>query len=261
MKVLMIGDVVAKPGLVVLKKVLGEIASQYDFIAANAENSAEDQKGITTQSARAMLDAGCNVLTSGNHYQTRPKIYKSAKRLNLIRPANYNLPGLGWQTNDNVTLINLAGMAMMPPIEVGSFIFAIDEILSQPNLGKIKIIDFHGQAPFEKKALAYYLAGRVSLVVGTHAHAPSADHQIINNQTGFVSDLGMSGAFDSILGYDIQSALKDSKRGVLAKSIVAEDNGRYIFNAVAAEIDDQTGQALSIERVDYKVIGSKLERL
>ena len=257
MKVLMIGDIVANPGLVVLKKILEKIGSGYDYIIANAENSAPNQKGITVESAKAMLTAGCNILTSGNHYQTRPSIWPKVKELNLIRPANYTPPGQGYYTDGVVTVINLAGIAMMPPIETTSYLEKIESILTKPNLGKIKIIDFHAMTNYEKKALGYHLGGRVSLIVGTHSHTPTADQQIINNYTGFVSDLGMSGALNSILGYDIGKAL-EIKQGLFSPSSPAKDDGCYVFNSVEAEIDDKTGQTLQIRRVDYNVINSQI---
>ncbi len=253
MRVLILGDVVGSGGCEKIAKVLPNYKSQkkIDIVIANGENSAEGN-GITPASSDDLLSSGVDVITTGNHVLRRREIYDYLDRENypIIRPANYDesAPGKGYYILDmlryKLCVINLQGRVFMPPID--SPFQAVDQIISQVSTPNI-IVDFHGEATSEKISLGRYLDGRVSAVVGTHTHVQTADEQIFPGGTGYITDLGMCGSSNSILGVKCEQVIYKIKTNLPTKlDSVKED---CVLHGVLLEIDDKSGKCTQIERV------------
>jgi metallophosphoesterase (TIGR00282 family) len=252
MRVLMIGDVVGKPGRKALAGVVPGLRKELalDVVVANGENAAAG-RGITFSTAREMLDSGVDVLTSGNHIWAQSDIIPHLDtELRLIRPANYPdaAPGRGIERFGALTIINLMGRTFM--YEIDDPFLAADRLLDGVTPGTPVLVDMHAEATSEKTAMAWYLDGRVSAVVGTHTHVPTADARILPKGTAFVCDVGMVGPRDSIIGVDPEPVIRKFLTGMPARFTVAEKSKRVQFNAVVIDIDDATGRARSIERAD-----------
>ncbi|MBR7083914.1 MAG: TIGR00282 family metallophosphoesterase [Oscillospiraceae bacterium] len=211
MKLLFIGDVVGNVGCQFLRKRLPELKRQYqaDIVIVNGENSA-DGNGITAYSAEQIFQAGADVITTGNHAFQRKTDFKIYENDCIIRPANYGeaCPGKGITVLDmgscQVAVVNLMGVLFMENLE-NPFTTA-DNILKELNTPNI-FVDFHAEATSEKRAMGFHLAGRVTGVIGTHTHVQTADACILEAHTGYLTDAGMTGAEDSILGTDKKIAL------------------------------------------------------
>lgn len=256
MRVLMVGDVVGRPGRVALAQLLPELRSSLaiDRIIVNGENAAAG-RGLTEQVARDIFRAGADVITSGNHiFDVREFIPSLDRDWPVLRPANYpqGTPGRGVARLDGLTVINLMGRTFMP-MPVDDPFRAADDLLEQVSADDIVLVDFHAEATSEKQAIAWYLDGRVAAVVGTHTHVPTADHRVLPQGTAMVTDLGMVGARDSIIGDDVQSVLQRFLTSMPTRLPVAE-RPEVSFNAVLIDIDAQTRRAVSIERVDREVL-------
>ncbi|MCR5523580.1 MAG: TIGR00282 family metallophosphoesterase [Clostridia bacterium] len=250
MNILAIGDVVSEIGcnfvrqkLPSLKKVKG-----IDLCIANGENSAVGN-GITPHSAQFLFDSGVDVITTGNHAFRRKEIYDFFDtEKNIIRPENYyvNAPGKGYVTVDlgysSVTVINLSGSIYMDTCD--NPFMAADSILEKIN-SKIIMVDFHAEATSEKGAMAYYLDGRVSGIFGTHTHVMTADAKILPGSTGFITDIGMTGPKNSILGVKPEISVNRLKTGMPARFDTAE--GECMMNACVFGIDNSSGKCISIE--------------
>jgi len=215
MKILFIGDVVGSIGCSFLKKNIWSVrkSEEIDLVIANGENSA-DGNGITPQSADSLYEAGVDVISTGNHVYRRKEIYEYLNsKNNIIRPANFmpGNPGRGmciYKTGKgDVAVINLCGLVYM---ESNDCPFrTADKLIEEASLKtKNIIIDFHAEATSEKRALAEYVCGRVSAVIGTHTHVPTADEKILAGKTGFITDVGMTGPTDSILGVEKDGVIK-----------------------------------------------------
>lgn len=249
MKILAIGDIIGKPGRLAVRELLADLKSEYgiDFVIANAENIAGGI-GVTPDTARELIDSGADVLTSGNHIWAHRDIIPVIDSLPLVRPLNYppGVPGRGHIVCGNVMVVNLMGRVF-----IGNFdcpFRAMDSLLdSVEPLPKIIIVDFHAEATAEKVALGYYLDGRVSAVLGTHTHVGTIDHRILPGGTGYVSDIGMTGPVDSVIGDDIEGVMK--RVLTLMPGRLSAAKGRVIFTAILLDIDDGSGKARSIERV------------
>lgn len=259
LKILMVGDVMAKTGRFAVRKVLpGIIANrEIDFVVANGENIAGGI-GITPELANDLFDYGVNVITSGNHIwrqrEIRPYIEKTPA---LLRPHNFmkGQPGRGFGIFETaagvqIAVVNLAGQVYMD-VNPDSPFTAADNILKELRGVKIIIVDFHAEATSEKRALGYYLNGRVSAVIGTHTHVQTADEQILDNGTGFLTDVGMTGPHDSIIGMQKELVMGRFVTG-MPESFKPAKNGPR-FQAVLLEVDRSTGHTVHIERINQSV--------
>jgi metallophosphoesterase (TIGR00282 family) len=254
----MVGDIVGSPG----RLAFAQVAARYkadkkvDFIVANAENAAAG-KGITPKLADEIFAAGADVLTTGDHVWDQKELPGHLPREpRIVRPANFapECPGKGWFTAQTpfgpVTVVQLVGRTFMPPNE--SPFHCVDALLKRPDLGRIILVDIHAEATSEKVAMGWYLDGRVSAVVGTHTHVQTADEQILPKGTGYLTDLGMTGPHDSVIGRDKTSVLQKFITGMPSKFEVATDDVR--LNGVLITVDEKTGRTTSIKRVQ-EVIG------
>jgi metallophosphoesterase (TIGR00282 family) len=257
----MIGDMIGKPGRITVETILPELREErgIDFVTANGENVAGGM-GLTPATADSLLAAGVDVITSGNHIWDKREIYaylESSER--VLRPLNYGereVPGRGWgiyQALDgtDVAVINLQGRTYMQPIE-NPFTDA-DRLLDESSepLPPVRLLDFHCELTSEKNALGVYLDGRVSAVVGTHTHIVTADERILNRGTAYLTDIGMTGPLDSVIGFAPRTVLPRFVNALPTRFEVGE--GPVIFNAVQIDIDPATGRALAIERIQRVV--------
>jgi metallophosphoesterase (TIGR00282 family) len=254
MQILSIGDVIGKPGRQAVQKLLPGLRKQYqlDLVIANGENAAGGL-GLTLSTAKELLDAGVDILTSGNHIWDQKEIIPYLDgNLPILRPVNYppGTPGRGMLALENVAVINLIGRTF-----IGNFdcpFRAMDQLLAgiKKNYSVI-IVDFHAEATSEKVAMGRYLDGRVSAVVGTHTHVGTVDARVFPKGTAHITDIGMTGPLESIIGDDIQTVLNRFLTAMPHR--LSPGTGRVILNSVLLNIDDKSGQALSIERVDREV--------
>ena len=256
MRILMIGDIIGKPGRRALSRLLPQLRRELDIdlVTANAENTAGGF-GLTPKTANALLQAGVDVMTSGNHIWDKKEILPHFDELPLLRPANYyGAPGRGWLMHGEVMALNLQGRVFMPPIdcpfrEADRRLAEAERALGRPP--KVVLVDFHAEATSEKQGLAWYLDGRVSAVVGTHTHVATADARIMPGGTAYVSDLGMTGPLDSVIGTEVAPVLERFRTGLPQRFEPAK--GPCIFNSALIDIDDHTGHAREILRIDRTI--------
>lgn len=263
MNVLFFGDIVGKPGREAVKKLLPDLKRRLepDLIIANGENLAHGM-GISNKTAQEMFEAGINVLTGGNHSFHNEDGLKALadENLPIIRPMNYPvyMPGRGFieltVKNQSVVVFNLIGQAFMKDKVENPFVKA-QEItknkLSADKQTKIIILDWHAEASSEKVAMGQLVDGSISAVLGTHTHVPTADWQILPKGTAFVSDIGMCGVKDSIIGMEKSLILNHFLTGESIKFELAE--GPVIVNAVTLTIDEKTGLTSKINKVQELV--------
>ena len=263
MNILIAGDIVGGPGRLAFAAIAGRMkqAGQADFVMANAENAAGG-RGITVPLAEALFAAGADALTLGDHVWDQREIVKAIDREpRLVRPANYApvCPGRGWSTFETprgkVTVISLQGRTFMPPSDCP--FRAADAILQRgaAELSKIIIVDMHAEATSEKIAMGRYLDGRVSAVVGTHTHVQTADEAILPQGTAYLTDLGMTGPKDSVLGRDVDTVLKKFLTGMPQQFEVATNDVR--FEGLLVTVDEKTGLATKVRRIQEKIDQSK----
>jgi metallophosphoesterase (TIGR00282 family) len=252
-----LGDVVGKSGRRAVAWAAPRIREQHDaeLLIANAENSAGGF-GLSAPAIAEMEGSGIAFFTSGNHvWDKREGVALLDQRLNIIRPANYpGAPGHGAalvpQTDGRVAVMNLQGRVFMPPLDCP--FRTADRLLSElPPSAKIIVVDFHGEATSEKIAMGYYLDGRVSLVLGTHTHVPTKDARIHEGGTGYVTDVGMTGSNDSILGVRKEDVIERFLSMRPTRFEVAKNDLRCDY--VVAEIDDETGHTRRFEHHQLKV--------
>ena len=258
MKVLCIGDVVGTTGIDFLRRVLPDFKRNngVDVCIVNGENSS-DGNGITPASAEHIFKSGADVITTGNHAYRRREMYTYYDDSEfVIRPANFsdNNPGKGFCVLDKgrvqVGVINLMGTMYMDPLSNPFDI--VDKLLDKPEFlsCKIKMVDFHAEATSEKRAMGFYLAGRVSAVCGTHTHVQTADEQILPGGTGYITDLGMTGTVQSVLGVDSKIVIDKFKYNMPTRFDFVR--GSACLCGALFEIDDKSGEALSVSRVLIK---------
>ncbi len=253
----MIGDIIGKPGRVAVERLLPALRDErgIDFVTANGENVAGGM-GLTPSTADALLGAGIDVITSGNHIWDKREIYPYLERSErVLRPLNYgthDVPGRGWgiyQALDGTDLavINLQGRTYMQPIE-NPFTEA-DRLLDEGSepLPPVRLVDFHCELTSEKNAFGLYLDGRVSAVVGTHTHTVTGDERILPRGTAYQTDLGMTGPLWSVIGFDPKTVLPRFINALPTRFEVGD--GPVVFNAAQIDIDPATGRALAIERI------------
>ncbi len=257
-KILFFGDIVGKTGRRSIARILPRLREELkpDLVIANAENAAHGI-GITSKIAGELYAAGCDVLTTGNHIFDKSEQAAETFRQysgRIVRPANFegDYPGDGWLEIDiagrSVAVANFNGQVFMEKQFRGliaSPFSALDKFLHAVEKCSIIIIDFHAEATSEKRAFGFHADGRASLVVGTHTHIQTNDAQVLPGGTAYISDLGMTGAADSILGVKRQSALNRFLTGSGAPLDVDEGD-RAEVGYIFAEIDEQTGRAASI---------------
>ena len=253
MKILTIGDVVSAAGCDYLREVLPGLKRNYksDLTIVNAENSAVGN-GITPKSANAVFDAGADVITLGNHSLKRPEIsdYLEENEF-IIRPANYHgsAPGHGMVIIDKgyikAAVINLQGVVYLDPIK--NPFDAADEMIERAKAegAKLIIIDFHAEATCEKRALGFYLDRRISALFGTHTHVQTSDNQILPNGTGYITDLGMTGPLQSVLGVEPECAIRKMRTNLPVR--FKNPSGECTCEGCFFEIDDKTGKTVYTE--------------
>jgi metallophosphoesterase (TIGR00282 family) len=246
-----IGDVVGAPGRRTLQALLPGLKREYriDVVVANGENAAAG-RGLTLRTAKEMFNAGVDIISSGNHIWDQREIYEELDGdMPILRPANYppGSPGRGIRRCKGLTVLNLQGRIFMPAID-DPFRTA-DRLLEEMPEPPI-IVDMHAEATSEKMALGWYLDGRVGAVFGTHTHVPTADARLLHNGTAYVTDAGMCGARDGVIGF----VKEDSHRLFMTQlptRLTIDDKTNVVkLNSVVVELDSQTGRASSIERLD-----------
>jgi len=255
----MIGDVVGDPGLRALEDMLPRIIKDHavDFTVVNGENSA-DGFGMTEATLKRILDCGVDAVTSGNHvWEKRDfwQIMDSNDR--MLRPANYpgGSPGRGWLSVEKAgarwVIINIQGREFMTPIDCP--FRCVDNIINNNAGSPIIMVDFHAESSREKESLGYFLDGRAALVAGTHTHVQTADERLLPKGTAYITDLGMTGITDSVIGMDAKICLDRMRKQVLYRMEPAAipqsgKNGAEV-QGIIAEIDAETGKAVSVRRI------------
>ena len=260
----MIGDVVGRAGRRVLVRRLAEIRQNHevDFVVANAEN-AFNGSGLSVENYNELVGAGVDVITLGDHAFRQKSVYSllGAPNPRVIRPANYpsNAPGRGW------TIFECPGTSGRPPVAVAVMALlgrvfinqpidnpmtSIDRVIQNVAGVKISLLDFHTEATSEIQAMGRYLDGRVSAVLGTHTHVATADEKILPSGTAFQCDVGMTGAFESVIGRKIEPVLETFRSGRSAPLEVAVNEPG--INGTFVDVDPLTGKAVAIERLDYR---------
>lgn len=255
-KVLFFGDVMGKPGRVVLTGLLPSLRRDYDidFVVINCENSSSG-RGLTIKNMNELFACGVDAMTSGNHIWDKNEIYTALDSdTRIIRPQNMakNSAGQGYtiieRHGKKLGLINLQGRVFMPPIDCP--FMAADDVLEKYFADKnIPIlVDFHAEASSEKVAMGIYLDGRVSAVLGTHTHVQTADETVLPGGTAYISDVGMTGGHGGIIGMKKENVLPKFLSGLPSKFEVCSENKRV--NAVVIEIDDESARATDIKRIN-----------
>lgn len=258
MRVLIIGDVLSKTGRKALAEGLPALRERLgiDLCTANVENAA-GMFGVTRQVVEEISRSGVDVMTSGNHiFDKREGMALLDERTDLLRPANYppGVPGRGWMLGEAggvpFCVMNLQGRTFMADIDCP--FRTAERIVSEiPTDVKVRIIDFHAEATSEKLSLAYYLAGRVSAVAGSHTHIPTADERILPGGTAYQTDVGMAGPFDSVIGVRPEQVIERFLTGVPVRFQVGGDSA--CIEGLVVEIDEDTGEARRVERIDERV--------
>ncbi len=258
MKLLFVGDVVGKAGRQILKQKLPSLIDRHmvDLVVVNAENAAAGY-GLTLSVMDELYQAGAQVLTSGNHIWDKKEILDALDRdERLLRPHNYpkGLPGCGYGLYETaaglpVAVVNLEGRVFMKNLDCP--FKAADQILEEiSGRAKMIFVDFHAEATSEKQALGHYLDGRVSAVIGTHTHVQTADEKILAGGTGYLTDAGMTGAQDAVIGNQKEPALQRFLTQLPVRLEVAKKDP--LLCAALVTIDEETGRCTAIERVQER---------
>ena len=257
MRILFIGDIVGRPGRELVRQGLTTLVDHHaiDLVIANAENSAAGF-GITREIGDQLLDWGVDVMTSGNHiWDKKEALDYIGTEPRLLRPANYpaGVPGNGSyvaraRNGQTVGVINVMGRVFMLNID-DPFAVVLREIETMRQRTRLILVDFHAEATSEKAAMGWHLDGKVTAVLGTHTHVQTADERILPKGTAFLTDAGMTGPHDSIIGVEVEPALGRFLTGLPARFETASANPR--LNAVVVDADEATGKATDIERLSY----------
>jgi hypothetical protein len=255
MKILFIGDIIGKPGRRAIRELIPDIICQHqiDFVIANCENAAAGF-GVTREIVEELYSNHINVLTSGNHIWDKKEIREFVEDYKtLLRPANYPDGSPGWGSvvvpNSSglcIGVVNLVGRVFMKPIDC-PFRTAEREIEKMKNSARIIIVDIHAEATSEKEAMGWFLDGRVSAVLGTHTHVQTADEDILPGGTAYITDVGMTGPFNSIIGIRKDAILERFLTQLPNKFDVAKDDVR--LQGVVLDVDSKSGKAVGIERL------------
>ena len=252
----MIGDIIGRPGRQAVEELVPDLRKQYglNLVIANAENAAGGF-GLTSNTAKELMDAGVDVLTSGNHIWAQQEIIPHLDEgIPIIRPLNYpsGVPGRGYLVNNQAMVVNLIGRTFMEDVDCP--FRAMDQLLAEiKHKPPVIIVDFHAEATSEKIAMGRYLDGRVSAVLGTHTHVGTTDTQILSKGTAYVTDVGMAGPTNSVIGMETETVIQRFLTGIPHRLSVAK--GKTMFNAVLVRVDKDSGRAISIDRI-YKEVAS-----
>ena len=256
MRLLFLGDVVGIGGCdFLMKKLPGfKRLNNIDVCIANGENSAKGN-GVTPASCGMMFDSGVDMITLGNHTYKRPEIMEYLdSSVSVVRPFNYpdGAPGCGVGIIDKgryrIAVINMLGTVYSEPL--GNPFAAMDKALTQTDGCKMVIVDFHAEATAEKRAMGFYLDGKVTAVLGTHTHVQTADEQLLPKGTAYITDVGMTGPVQSVLGIEPELTIRKFKSNLPVRFENA--GGEYSMDGCIIEIDEKTGKAVSIERVSVR---------
>lgn len=256
MKILAVGDIVGSLGVQELQKRLPKIKQDYlvDFTIVNGENAAEGM-GITEKNFKDILACGADCVTMGNHTWGKKEIFKFIDHPRIIRPANYpeGVCGKGYCIyackNKKIAVINAIGRAEIN-IMVDNPFFVTQKIVDKiKKEADILLLDFHAEATGEKKTMGYYMDGKITAMFGTHTHIQTADEQILPNGTGYITDIGMTGPKDSVIGMDKEVAFKRFLTAIPERYKIA--TGEAIFNSVLFEIDANTDKVEKITRINF----------
>jgi len=256
MNLLFIGDVVGQPGRRAITNQLPTLRNRFklDLVVANAENIA-DGAGITKKTANELFAAGVDVLTNGNHaWDKKEALDYITTEPRLLRPHNYpdGTPGTGWfvvtlGSGHKVGILNLMGNVFMHPHLACPFAAAERALAAKPDDVKMVLVDLHAEVTSEKMAMGWHLDGRVSAVVGTHTHVPTADERLLPRGTGYITDVGMTGCYESVIGMDTQKSLKRFVQKLPERFEVAEGLGTIC--GVLLDLDENSGLCRTITRL------------
>ena len=262
MKILIVGDIVGSPGRRIFKTAVKRMRETEGIhaVVANAENAAAGS-GITDALAEELFAAGADVLTMGDHvWNQKGAELLMAREKRMIRPANLPAacPGQGWTTVQTaigpITVISLLGRVFLPPVDCP--FTCIDALLKRIPAGSPILVDFHAEATSEKIAMGWYLDGRVAAVVGSHTHVQTSDERLLPKGTAYLTDLGMTGPIDSVIGREIEPVLKKFTTGMPSRFEVAK--GAAVMEGAVVDIDRATGRVVSIARVRCRDDGAQL---
>jgi 2',3'-cyclic-nucleotide 2'-phosphodiesterase len=255
MKILFVGDIVGKPGRKAFAAIAGEMKrdGRVDFVVANAENAAGG-RGPSSKIARQIFDAGADVITLGDHaWDEKELLPMITEDRRIVRPANFapGCPGRGWTTistpRGNLTVLNLIGRVFMQPLYDCPFQKSSQILADRLGKSSVILVDFHAEATSEKIAMGRHLDGRVTAVVGTHTHVQTADECILPEGSAYITDVGMTGPKDSVIGREVQPVLQKFRSGMPQRFDVAARD--VWLEGVLIEADPDSGRALSIERI------------
>lgn len=258
MKILFIGDIVGKVGRITTKALLPTIVNRYkvDLVIANGENAAGGF-GITDKIVSEILGWGVHIITTGNHvWDKKEFITQISKEDRVLRPLNYppGVPGYGsilytLPNGEKVGVINISGRVFMSNIDC-PFRTGKEEVEKLSNLTKMIIMDFHAEATSEKIAFGYFIDGKVSAVIGTHTHVQTADEKILPGGTAYITDVGMTGPNNSVIGIDKEQIIQRFLTNIPVRFETAKGEG--IFSAIVIEVDESTGKSSAIQRLQLK---------
>ncbi len=256
MKIFVVGDIVGNIGVNKVKQILPQFIKKenIDFVIANGENSA-DGMGITSKIFKDLMFSGVNVVTMGNHTWGKKDIFNIIENENLLRPANYPKDVLGngygiYECNGKaICVINLIGRVDMNVLSENPFIVVKEIIDEVKPMVDIIIVDFHAEATAEKIAMSYYLDGKVTCIYGTHTHVQTADEQILENGTAYITDVGMTGPKKSVIGMEVEASIKRFVTTLPERYKVSDDQTAFL-NGCLLEINDKICRVENIKRVN-----------
>ena len=254
MRILAVGDIVGEAGVRKLKEELPKIQKEenIDFVVTNGENSAGGM-GITEKHFNDILQAGTNVVTMGNHTWGKKDIFKFIDHPQLLRPGNYpkGVPGKGLGIYEckgkKIAVLNFMGRVDINILTENPFLQAKEMVEQLQGKVDIIIVDFHAEATAEKIAMARYLDGKITIIFGTHTHVQTADEQILPKGTAYITDLGMTGPKESVIGMDMEVSFKRFETTLPEKYKLAM--GECMLNGVIFDVDDETNKATGIKRI------------
>lgn len=257
MKILAVGDIVGDIGLNKLKELLPSIIEKenIDFVIVNAENTSGGM-GITIKDFNTLLKLKIDAITMGNHTWGKKDIFTFIDNPKLIRPANYSkgVPGKGYNIfnckEKKIAVINLIGRTDMAVLSENPFTVAEEIIKKLDKEADIIVVDFHAEATAEKIAMKYFLQGKANILFGTHTHVQTADEEITDGGMGYITDIGMTGPKNSVIGMEVKASIKRFLTSLPEKYKLAE--GQSILNGCVFEINDEDGRTVNIYRINYK---------